>query len=398
MGFFLGDGCFCQEKKNPNRFSISIGKEKSDKYLQKLSRIIKEKFNAKPIIEKRKVNDIIIHFHSFEFKLILEQLGLLGKKCNEKFIPDVFFNTRPEIQQSLLAGLLCSDGFITVWPKRKPRKAIYGWQLSSKKLIEGILIIFRQLGIFPSYFVRKNKEHTRRGTIIKSNFNSYNLSISTVEYLLKTKPIWQKHKDAKKLERYLRQVNYKKVIGKYIKPISEDFVAIKVKENERIKDLKDEFVYDFSIIGNQNFVVGLGGSVAHNTDGAHIRTLLLTLFFRYFPQIIEKGYLYIAQPPLYRIQKGKNIEYGYTEADKEKILRALGSEGVNIQRYKGLGEMNPSQLWETTMDPERRILKQVTIEDAKEADKIFDILMGGEVGPRKKFIEAHAKSVRNLDI
>ncbi|MCD6283962.1 DNA topoisomerase IV subunit B, partial [bacterium] len=89
---------------------------------------------------------------------------------------------------------------------------------------------------------------------------------------------------------------------------------------------------------------------------------------------------------------------GYTEADKEKILSALGNEGVNIQRYKGLGEMNPSQLWETTMDPERRVLKQVTIEDAKEADKIFDILMGGEVTPRKKFIEAHAKNVKNLDI
>jgi len=135
-----------------------------------------------------------------------------------------------------------------------------------------------------------------------------------------------------------------------------------------------------------------------DSDGNHIRTLLLTLFYRYFPQIIEKGYLYIAQPPLYRIQKGKNIEYGYTEADKKKILSALGNEGVNIQRYKGLGEMNPSQLWETTMDPERRILKRVTIEDAKEADKIFDILMGGEVTPRKKFIEAHAKNVKNLDI
>ena len=135
-----------------------------------------------------------------------------------------------------------------------------------------------------------------------------------------------------------------------------------------------------------------------DVDGAHIRTLLLTLFFRYFPEIIEQGYLYIAQPPLYRLQKGKKVEYGYTETDKEEILVSLGKEGVNIQRYKGLGEMNPGQLWETTMDPANRIMKQVVIEDVKEADKIFDVLMGNEVLPRKKFIQTYAKKVKNLDV
>ena len=135
-----------------------------------------------------------------------------------------------------------------------------------------------------------------------------------------------------------------------------------------------------------------------DVDGAHIRTLLLTLFYRYFPGIIEQGYLYIAQPPLYRLQKGKKIEYGYTETDKERILSSLGKEGINVQRYKGLGEMNPGQLWETTMDPANRVMKQVTVESAKEADRIFDILMGDEVLPRKKFIQTHAKRVKNLDI
>lgn len=135
-----------------------------------------------------------------------------------------------------------------------------------------------------------------------------------------------------------------------------------------------------------------------DVDGAHIRTLLLTLFYRYFPEIIEQGYLYIAQPPLYRLQKGKKVEYGYTETDKEEILSSLGGEGITVQRYKGLGEMNPGQLWETTMDPANRVMRQVSVEDAKEADKIFDILMGGEVLPRKKFIQTHAKKVKNLDI
>ncbi len=135
-----------------------------------------------------------------------------------------------------------------------------------------------------------------------------------------------------------------------------------------------------------------------DSDGRHIATLLLTLFFRYFKPVIENGYLYIAQPPLYKIQKGKQIEYGYTESDKEEILSSIGKDGVNIQRYKGLGEMNPGELWETTMDPQNRVMKQVVIEDAKEADKIFDILMGDEVAPRKKFIQTHAKKVKNLDI
>ncbi|MFH1611854.1 MAG: DNA topoisomerase (ATP-hydrolyzing) subunit B [bacterium] len=135
-----------------------------------------------------------------------------------------------------------------------------------------------------------------------------------------------------------------------------------------------------------------------DVDGAHIRTLLLTLFFRYFPQLIENGHIYVAQPPLYRLQKGKRVEYGYTDEDKEEILLSMGGDGVNIQRYKGLGEMNPRQLWETTMDPENRVMKQITIEDAEEADKIFDILMGDEVPARRKFIQTHAKSVKNLDI
>ena len=183
-----------------------------------------------------------------------------------------------------------------------------------------------------------------------------------------------------------------------------------------------------------------------DTDGSHIRTLLLTLFYRYFPVLINKGHLYIAQPPLYRIQKGNKIQYAYNDQEKEKILDGLRKvladgqtnkpkaksqkpkegdwevtavdgngvaenkeevlennvaekiAGVVIQRYKGLGEMNPEQLWETTLDPQNRVLLQVTVKDAQEADKIFDILMGSEVMPRKKFIQTHAKSVTNLDI
>jgi DNA gyrase subunit B len=137
-----------------------------------------------------------------------------------------------------------------------------------------------------------------------------------------------------------------------------------------------------------------------DVDGAHIRTLLLTFFFRYMPQLIEQGHLYIAQPPLYRIAYKNQVHYAYSEAEKEKVLQSLGvsADKVSIQRYKGLGEMNPQQLWDTTMNPANRTLLQVTIEDAAEADRTFDMLMGDAVDPRRKFIQTHAKAVRNLDV
>ncbi len=136
-----------------------------------------------------------------------------------------------------------------------------------------------------------------------------------------------------------------------------------------------------------------------DVDGSHIRTLLLTFFFRYMPQLIEDGRLFIAQPPLYRLAYKNQVRYVYSDKEKDKALKELGGgDKVNIQRYKGLGEMNPEQLWETTMNPENRTLLLVTVEDAAEADRTFDMLMGDAVDPRKKFIQTHAKSVRNLDI
>ena len=166
-----------------------------------------------------------------------------------------------------------------------------------------------------------------------------------------------------------------------------------------------------------------------DVDGAHIRTLLLTLFYRYFPELIHKGHIYIAQSPLYRVNIGKNFRWAYSDDEKQKMIEELlkdsgknkkvdevdkveeVAEGeseteqmdvsgvkVNIQRYKGLGEMNPDQLWTTTMDPATRVMKQVTVEDAERADEVFDILMGADVAPRKRFIQTHAKTVKNLDV
>jgi DNA gyrase subunit B len=134
-----------------------------------------------------------------------------------------------------------------------------------------------------------------------------------------------------------------------------------------------------------------------DVDGSHIRTLLLTFFYRYMPQLIEAGYIYIAQPPLYLVRKGREENYAYNDEELAEILARLGRSGIVIQRYKGLGEMNADQLWETTMDPEKRTFLQVSLEDAIAADEIFTILMGDKVEPRREFIQMHAKEVRNLD-
>jgi DNA gyrase subunit B len=178
--------------------------------------------------------------------------------------------------------------------------------------------------------------------------------------------------------------------------------------------------FDIEKIRYQRIIIMTDADV----DGSHIRSLLLTLFYRYFRPVIERGYLYIAQPPLYQIQQGKNVQYAFSDQERDTLIAQLRAQketvkkgvtkkpkkaqtedvgeekiaGVNVQRYKGLGEMNPSQLWETTMNPENRILFQVTVDSAREADKIFDVLMGDEVAPRKKFIQTYAKSVKNLDI
>ena len=137
-------------------------------------------------------------------------------------------------------------------------------------------------------------------------------------------------------------------------------------------------------------------------DGAHIRTLLLTFFFRQMPELIDAGYVYIAQPPLYRVARGKEEFYAYTEPERDEYIKRLagpeGKSNVNIQRYKGLGEMNPGQLWNTTMDPEKRTILRVVLEDAVEASRLFEELMGDEVEPRRQFIEQNARYVSNLDV
>jgi DNA gyrase subunit B len=182
----------------------------------------------------------------------------------------------------------------------------------------------------------------------------------------------------------------------------------KIYENEEIKNMitalgvsfgtpEDDKALNVNKLRYHKIIIMTDADV----DGSHIRTLILTFFFRYMRELIEQGYVYIALPPLYLLKKGKEERYCWNEEQREQLIKELAKDGkeesVGIQRYKGLGEMNPEQLWTTTMDPEKRTLKQVTIESAAEADHLFSMLMGDEVAPRREFIEKNAKYAK-IDI
>jgi DNA gyrase subunit B len=174
----------------------------------------------------------------------------------------------------------------------------------------------------------------------------------------------------------------------------------KILSNEEIKAMITAFgtgidsEFDISKLRYHRIICMTDADV----DGSHIRTLLLTFFYRYMRPLIEQGHIYIAQPPLYRIAKGRGEYYVYSDAELDELLERIGRDGIEVQRYKGLGEMNPEQLWDTTMNPETRTILKVTMEDAIAADEIFTILMGDKVEPRREFIKNNAKLVKNLDI
>jgi DNA gyrase subunit B len=226
--------------------------------------------------------------------------------------------------------------------------------------------------------------------------NGSRLSIRGRDSLASLRTVWAGHPDQGRVEDILSGAETE---PPHVTAIGGDLIATPVVSSRQVHGTSQ--VYDFSVEGHENFFAGLGGICCHNTDadvdGAHIRTLLLTFFFRHMAPLIEAGYVHAAQPPLFLAKKGKEEKYLYSEQALQQHLNDYGHDGVTIQRYKGLGEMNPEQLWSTTMNPETRTLLQVTVRDALHADQIFTILMGDKVEPRREFIQAHADKVRFLD-
>jgi DNA gyrase subunit B len=381
LGWYVAEGSLSQ-----HQVSLSLG-HKDEPFLEELSQVIWDVFGEKP----RAYCDpdslgIKLYFHSVMGARLLRAWGL-GGKAHEKRLPDVVLNLPEDLQHAFLEGYFLGDGTIG--------KANWSVTTNSASLKDGLLYLFGQLGIFAS--LGHGAASTDPSLPIQTKQPFFIVSVGRKDQLRRTLPIWRRHPLAGPLMAHMDRPLAK---AEGWANAGRDLAGLEVKRVEKI-DPTGEWVYDFSVEGDENFICGVGGLAAHNTDadvdGSHIRTLLLTFFFRYMPQVITGKYLYIAQPPLYKITRGKEISYAYTDEQKNRKLAQMTGK-PEVARYKGLGEMNPEQLWETTMNPQNRMLLRVEIEDAVEADKIFDVLMGNDVDPRKRFIQTHAKTVRNLDI
>ncbi|MDD5616415.1 MAG: DNA gyrase subunit B [Candidatus Methanoperedens sp.] len=338
--------------------------------------------------ELKIVNNVVSAVFRFVF-------GFDSLESHTKRISDIVFNVNRQMQLDFLRGYFMGDGTVD--------ETGISMVTSSKDLASQLMYLLSSHGVLASISVREPDGKASgiiRGKPVITRHTVHALSIKAKEDIVKLSPVWKDHHLAHKLERKMNAAN-KTGINRSFTPISGDLAAFPVTSVRKVEPVKN-MVYDFSVEEDENFICGMGGICCHNTDadvdGSHIRTLLLTLFYRYMRQLIDMGYIYIAQPPLFKVKKGKAEFYVYNEEELNKKLAEIGRDGIAMQRYKGLGEMNPQQLWDTTMNPGTRTMLKVSLEDAIKADEIFTILMGDKVEPRREFIEKHAKDVKNLDV
>ncbi|RME58674.1 MAG: hypothetical protein D6790_11645 [Caldilineae bacterium] len=401
LGFFLAEGT-CSQRGGVR---IAFGPNNL-RWQEEIHQAFVDVFGVEPSIyppsngrtgELRVVHSVV----AAAFRLIF---GFDDVKAHTKRIPDLVFNAPPELQMAFLRGYFLGDGTVD-------RRRI-AWSTVSPELASGLMHLLLAHEVVSSLSVREATGQFSgevRGKPVITRHPVHMISVCNAADLRKLEPVWRDHPKAPRLAAHLATTKPNPHTHAY-EVIGGDLIALPVRSVEEV-EASNGYVYDFSVAEHENFICGMGGLCAHNTDadvdGAHIRTLLLTLFFRYMQPLVEEGHLYIAQPPLYRVQINERVDgkmkrsyrYVYNDAALAQLRAELGEENVKLeQRYKGLGEMNPEQLWETTMNPENRTLLQVQVEDAAEADRTFDMLMGSSVPPRRRFIQTHAHEVQNLDV
>ncbi len=392
LGFFVAEGSLSQ--RGGVRFAIGRGnqcmKDEISIAMHRVFGITPQYYQGEEgrAGDLKVVNNVVSAVFRFVF-------GFNSVESHTKRIPDIVFNVNRQMQLDFLRGYFMGDGTVD--------ETGISMVTSSKDLASQLMYLLSSHGVLASLSVREPDGKVSgivRGKPVITRHTVHSLSIKSKEDIDKLSPVWKDHHLAHKLDRKMKAANTTGINRSFI-PISGDLAAFPVKSVSKVEPAKN-MVYDFSVEEDENFICGMGGICCHNTDadvdGSHIRTLLLTLFYRYMRQLIDMGFIYIAQPPLFKVKKGKSEFYVYNEEELNKKLVEIGREGIAMQRYKGLGEMNPQQLWDTTMNPDTRTMLKVSLEDAIKADEIFTILMGDKVEPRREFIEKHAKEVRNLDV
>ncbi len=326
-----------------------------------------------------------------------EVFGFDGSGATGKKVPDLVFNVSEDLRLAFLRGHFMGDGCLS-------RQGQISFATSSRDLANGIMYLLSSLGVVASL------SHRAPATLpdgfqdryqFQTVHDHWTVLVAARDDLVRLREVWCTHPRSDRMERRLACTRDHR---RPFRSVGGDLIAVQTRSVKEVR-ASNGYVYDFAVTMHENFISGFGSVALANTDadvdGAHIRTLLLTFFFRQMKELIEAGYIYIAQPPLYRIQKGKQEFYCYTDDERAEILERIagdGKAGLSMQRYKGLGEMNPDQLWDTTMNPEKRTLLRVTIDEATEAAKLFEDLMGEDVEPRREFIEQNARYVKNLDV
>jgi len=384
LGWYVAEGTLSQ-----HQVSLNLGK-KDERFIPELQAAVKAVFGETPRCYQDPDSDgMKLYFHSVAAARLLKAWGL-AQVAHQKQLPDLLFSLGEELQLAFLEGYFLGDG--TTVGKN------FSFTTNSPTLKDGLLYLLGQLAI-----VATTTEHQPATAIdapIQTRQNYHTIAICGKEQIERCRQIWQRHTNAHKLEMLLASPHHK---AQAWIPISDDLMGLEVISATEI-ELVGDYVYDFSVEGDENFICGTGGLCAHNTDadvdGAHIRTLLLTFFYRYQRSLVDQGYIYIACPPLYKVERGRNHYYCYSDRELDRLVKHdfPANASYTIQRFKGLGEMMPQQLWETTMNPESRTFKRVEIEDAAEADRIFTILMGDRVAPRREFIETYGSRLNLADL